>query len=366
MNNLLAEKILVKLMDWTQSEIDIERPLIQALANLKYDEYQQYSTGMRFTESLVNWLNQFENAKERNIAYRFIKDHLIFISSEQIRHLINICFYEKIDPLLTVKAAEIMQISHHFITKIHKAETYAHVKRKSLFLGLSDGAKIDQLRRSSSIDNEQIFSSYYISREKQNDMLEKLAEAIGKDSKFSSIYLIDDFTASGLSYFRSTEKKGKILTFLNLLYKDNEIGDSGVLSNLIDINGLSIHIIFYVARKSALDHLTNEINKWKVENAKEFEYSVSAVQVIDLDVTQSILDNKEFIELVKNKKYFDNSIVDNHYNVGHSSKPYLGFNECALPLVLNHNTPNNSLPILWLPADKEFTGLFPRVTRHKE
>ncbi|QEK50685.1 hypothetical protein FYC62_02650 [Pedobacter aquae] len=244
MNNILAEKILVKLMNWNQAEIDIERPLIQALANLKYDEYQQYSTGMRFTESLVNWLNQFENASERNIAYKFIKEHLIFISSEQIRHLINICFYEKIDPLLTVKAAELMSVSHHLITKIHKDQTYSHVKRKSLFLGLSDGAKIDQLRRSSNIDNEQIFSSYYISKEKQNDMLEKLSEAIGQNSKFSSIYLIDDFTASGLSYFRVDEEKGKILKFLNLLYKVKEKEDDVVLGDLIDIKLLSVHTIF--------------------------------------------------------------------------------------------------------------------------
>ncbi|QEK50684.1 hypothetical protein FYC62_02645 [Pedobacter aquae] len=121
-----------------------------------------------------------------------------------------------------------------------------------------------------------------------------------------------------------------------------------------------------MATKSAIDYLDSEITKWKVKNKREFEHSVSAVQVIDKSVSRQVLDDRKFIELTKYDNYFDESIIDGHYEVGQTGKPYLGFNECALPLVLNHNTPNNSLPILWLPADKKFTGLFPRVTRHKE
>ena len=57
---------------------------------------------------------------------------------------------------------------------------------------------------------------------------------------------------------------------------------------------------------------------------------------------------------------------DKAYNVGSTVRPYLGFDECALPVVLSHNTPNNSLPILWQDADddKQFKGLFPRISRH--
>ena len=61
-------------------------------------------------------------------------------------------------------------------------------------------------------------------------------------------------------------------------------------------------------------------------------------------------------------KYFDDTVVDEHYKKGKHDLPYLGFNECGLPLVLNHNSPNNSLAILWLPADKKYKGLFPRIS----
>jgi hypothetical protein len=44
----------------------------------------------------------------------------------------------------------------------------------------------------------------------------------------------------------------------------------------------------------------------------------------------------------------------------------LGFAGCALPLVLSHNTPNNAVYLLWGPEQYEYSGLFPRVVRHKD
>jgi hypothetical protein len=37
-----------------------------------------------------------------------------------------------------------------------------------------------------------------------------------------------------------------------------------------------------------------------------------------------------------------------------------------LPLVLHHNTPNNSICLLWSYEDTQVRGLFPRIKRHKE
>ncbi len=64
-------------------------------------------------------------------------------------------------------------------------------------------------------------------------------------------------------------------------------------------------------------------------------------------------------------EYFDDSIIDEHYKRGKHDRPYLGFNECSLPLVLSHNTPNNSIPLLWFEEDRKHRGLFPRVPRHR-
>ena len=92
MRDFLAEKLLVKIMGWTAEEISEERPLLQTLASFKYNDYQQYTAGVMFFESLVRWLNQFQNIKERKIAYNFLKKDLIFISNEQISYLVNITY----------------------------------------------------------------------------------------------------------------------------------------------------------------------------------------------------------------------------------------------------------------------------------
>jgi len=43
MRNTLAEKLLAKIMEWTPSQIDEERPLLQAMADFKLNDYQQFS-----------------------------------------------------------------------------------------------------------------------------------------------------------------------------------------------------------------------------------------------------------------------------------------------------------------------------------
>ena len=61
---------------------------------------------------------------------------------------------------------------------------------------------------------------------------------------------------------------------------------------------------------------------------------------------------------------FDESSVDPD-----KGRAPLGFVECALPVVLSHDAPNNSVCLLWLDTrDKEgsknLRALFPRYERH--
>ena len=65
------------------------------------------------------------------------------------------------------------------------------------------------------------------------------------------------------------------------------------------------------------------------------------------------------------KKYYDNSIEQNtSYQMGKTEFGYLGFDQCGLTIVLNHNCPNNSLPLLWYDRTRyQYRGLFPRVER---
>ncbi|AYL95291.1 phosphoribosyltransferase-like protein [Mucilaginibacter celer] len=368
MRSALAERLLVKIMQWNSDEISKQRPMLQALANLKYDEYQQFSPGIRFMESLVKWLGQFESLEERHIAYAFVMNQLIFISSNQIQHLVNITFAEKINPIIIEKTAQHSKFSPYKIKKIVISSTYKFFLRRSLFIGLSDGSKIDQLRRSyNRISNEQVLATYQVSQDKVKDMLDELKQSKISNKKFNTVFLIDDFTASGTTYFRKKDGiwGGKICKFINSIFDPKARSESAISQLIQEDEVLDIHVIFYIATEEALEKLNNNINEYKIANPTyRFQLKIHSIQLLGNDIKTKVLAEESFLQLIK--KYFDADIIDKHYEMGKCNEPYLGFNECSLPLVLNHNTPNNSLPILWLPEDKKYIGLFPRVTRHKD
>ena len=60
MRDRVAEELLARVLEWASEDVARERPLIQALAAYKYDEYQQFSTGSRFIENLALWLKEGE------------------------------------------------------------------------------------------------------------------------------------------------------------------------------------------------------------------------------------------------------------------------------------------------------------------
>ncbi|CAN5595230.1 hypothetical protein BH10BAC4_BH10BAC4_02370 [soil metagenome] len=363
-----AEKILTKIMSWSVEEVAKERPLIEALSSFKYNEYHQFFPGERFIESLARWLVQFDSI-DRKLAYDFVIRRLIFVSSDQMAHLVSITYVEKVYPRLITKTAEQLRLDKSLVKKISSSKEFIKNKRKSLFIGLSDGSRIDQFRRNSRANNEQVYPTYSISKGKADEMIKDLqnfAEGYEKD-KFNSIYLIDDFTASGISFFRENEGKGKILKFFKLLFlKDDSKpnADRDALDVLIDKTNLDVHIIFYVATKTAISRLQQKILAWKTENKIDFAFSVSAIQELDDSLKEALVGDVGFEDFLK--KYFCNEIIDDHYKKGNHENPHFGFDECGLPIVLFHNTPNNALPILWFPEDLKFVGLFPRVTRHKE
>src|ERR1700761_1723815 len=105
MRDELAEALLAKAVDWAGEEKARERPILQALARYKYDEYQQYAPGRRFIESLALWLRQFETADQRRTAYDFVRNRVIFISTPKMRYLVELAFPTAIRPRLISRAA---------------------------------------------------------------------------------------------------------------------------------------------------------------------------------------------------------------------------------------------------------------------
>jgi hypothetical protein len=52
-----------------------------------------------------------------------------------------------------------------------------------------------------------------------------------------------------------------------------------------------------------------------------------------------------FVDLTN--KYYDPALQTRHTDVGGVTHMGLGYGGCGLPLVLEHNTPNNSVALVW-------------------
>lgn len=363
MNQQLAEKILANVMEWDTQEVKDNIRSLEHFAELKYDQYQQYQVGSRFIENLTIWLNQFKNVKERKIAFDFMKKRVVFISQGELYHLINSIYPDVMKPIFRRQTKDLCTDNNIVDGKTKRNLMYI-IGRQSLIFGLSDGARLDVFRRSAPIiSNEQVCISYEIKDERMKSIMKEIKNdtvnyadlytysGVSQD-KIYNIFLLDDFSGSGISYLRQeTDVKGekvwkgkitKVITQLaEQLGTENGLGD------------IDIHVILYLATEKAKLHIEEQIKLFCEEkHVKIFIHVLQDIHKIDPDNN---------IELLM-KKYHDSSIEDSHFKKGKHDNPFLGFDECSLPLVIYHNTPNNSFPIIWA-GEK---ALFPRVTRHKD
>lgn len=369
MKDALAEKLLARVLAWNPDDVARERPLLQAMAAFKYDEYEQYSPGMRFVESLARWLSQFDPA-DRNLAYRFIRERLIFCSAQEMDHFVETAYADYVRPILLERVAAEIGLNRRHVGQVAASPVFRIRQRQCLFLGLSDGARIDAFRRANrDLNHEQIWQTHELSPARVDKLLEKLQEHVaGIDpdaqqagpSRFKTIVLLDDFSASGSSYYAKKQEgpaSGKIATFLNSLSTESE-----PLFRLKDPAGIELIVLICVATEKAVTHLRESLAKHAIPGVTSVR--VDTVQLIPQSVALARNDQSEFRPLID--KYYDHSVFDVHMSKGGTADAKYGYADCGLPLVLHHNSPNNSLALLWSYDDRLVRGLFPRVQRHRE
>lgn len=369
MKDLLAEKLLARVLKWEPKDAATERPLLQAMASLKYDSYEQFSPGLRFLESLALWLNQFD-AADREVAYRFIRSSLVFCSAEEMDHLVATAYQDYVRPLLLAKCAAEQQVNPRHVGRLASSAAFKMLQRETLFLGLSDGARIDTFRRANrDLNHEQIWQTHELSDSRVSELLEKLeshASVITNSpssrdaATFRSIVLLDDFSASGSSYYGTKADgttTGKVAKFLKAL-----ADEKNALSKLRAPEGIDLVILIYIATEQAIQHLRSALGAKAIPGVNRVY--VETVQVLPSRIKVRRGEETEFSRLIE--KYYDNSVFDVHMQRGNTEDARYGYADCGLPVILHHNTPNNSVAILWFYEQCVPRGLFPRVQRHKE
>ena len=362
MRSEVMQRLLHNVLELDDSELTDVWKTVEAISDYKYDSYQQFAPGLRYTESLCLWLEQFHHIKERLVAYSFIRNNLIFVSSDEMKHLIQMTYPDLVKPYLINKVSEEIDIPNYLVKKILNHKSFESLKARSLFLGLSDGSHIDDFRRFSQIRHEQVYSTYLISTEKSKDFIKKLKKQLETfeiidEPQFEAAFLLDDFSGSGYSFLHEEdgEYDGKIIRFYKSIMSNPE------LTELFNLKKLKICVILYIATSKAKKNI-EKLGKAYFK-PKSIDFTIKVIYELKENILINQFDHTDLFPLLK--KYHTKKIESKSYKNGDMTNPFLGFDGCALPLVLNHNCPNNSLPILWMDPERynPFRGLFPRVER---
>jgi hypothetical protein len=186
-------------------------------------------------------------------------------------------------------------------------------------------------------------------------MAQKLREGLdqlgieSKVARFRHVLLVEDFTGSGFTLMRPHRDgwKGK------LARARDRIGNMKELGTLDE--EATVSILLYVAAETAERRLREQLK------AAGLDWRVDVMQSIPDAVR---VDDPELLAICE--EFFDEALIDRHK--GDRRVP-LGFGDAALPLVLHHNTPNNSVCILWGDTSEQSGSLdrhalFPRYERH--
>lgn len=352
MNQDLGLKILAEIMHWSDERAREEYRWLRLMARLKYDGYRDFQAGMRFFESLATWLQQFDHA-ERETAYAFVRSRLVYVGPIEMQKLVE-QFYPKTmrERLVSTVAAQRGIPAFRVLGDEAARSDVDRLRRQTLVMGLSDGARIDGVRHSNVglLTNEQLVLATQLDKEKWEDLLGNLREDL-KDEQalFRLVYLVDDFAGTGTSFFRYNEKKekwsGKLWRF-----KESIEGARQVLgSDPFDPNWeLCVH--HYIASSAAAYAIgeRQELAKDALAGdgwAKAVHISFGTVLPTDLPLGVVEERDDAFIQLTQT--YYDPIIRTKHTDVGGVEHLGLGYGGCALPLVLDHNTPNNAVALLW-------------------
>jgi len=387
---------------------------LQFLADYKYNKYEMYHPGRLFLENLALWLQQFED-DERNIALDFVRKQLIFISQQEFQQLAGVLYHDVIKRRQLDAAAEMGGYPHHKVRGIRESREFKKVTRSSLYVAMSDGARIDYIRRHNlDISNEQVLPYYETNPAKVKQFLKDLrTEVRDPQASFRCLFLIDDFCGSGRTLLRevvttrlesgceppvvpplwrsrmrfneenneiellyeggiSASERQEILEMgsgeryvstVNALIEKAETRDTVLKGGLFKVasgdlvEALDPNATVFFCPLLATEHAVNRLKRLVTRLPGRFSQACilpGAVISSHVEITSATTPIGGLCE-----KYYNDDFGDHH-----TGCVKFGFDNCGLPLILHHNTPNNSIYLLWARRRENFSPLFVRYERH--
>ncbi len=136
---------LSEIMEWGATEPEREFAWLRLMSRIKYDGYQDFLAGVRFIESLADWLQH--STRPRGGGIRVRPESLGVHRPAEMFHLVELLYPETVQWMSDTGVAE---LEHPPVPRLGRPEglrLYDSLLRKTLFIELSDGARIDVFRR---------------------------------------------------------------------------------------------------------------------------------------------------------------------------------------------------------------------------
>ena len=364
MKRSVAGGLLRALTEWDDDELDARLVRLLAMAEWKWDSYQGYRAGQRFIESLVRWLQEFDDLETRRRWVHFVLDRLVFVSSAEMDQAIACVYPDHLRPLMLDRAAAALDEPRYRTALLAASTEFKVALRRTLVLGLSDGARLDSLRRASpGLSHEQFSLSAQPDERTRVGLLTKLSAALAQwegenEATFNHVLLVDDFYGSGTSLVKTgneggtTEVKADTKLGRFLAFVGDQTGDAA--DGAMFARDLTMTVVLYVASAAAVAHIRRCLS----ESGLDLKIGLWVVQTIPDDAT--VADG----QLLADCDEFWDPVLEDEYK-GMAAR---GYRSGALPVVLYHNAPNNSVCPLWADSTdrtgKSRRALFPRYERH--
>ena len=360
MRDELAGRLLDKLIHGSDEERSTWIQALRHLALYKYDRYERFSPGERFFERLARWLQQFEDTEDVRRLVDFVTNELVFISEQEMNRAIACAYPDHIRLSLLRDIADEIGLPSYAIRSIAKSDEYRAARRQTLYLGLSDGARLDRLRRyNPELSHEQFWLVTELGTHARAALVAKLRKALDEQNLvaepiFRRVVLVDDFYGSGRSLIdnENGEWKGKLRRAADHL---DELAATDPESDVPVIVSEHRHVtvLLYIASRQAIDYVKEHLKRFNPD------WVLEVVQPLPKEIR---VDDAALVKL--SHWFFDRVMVDEY-----KGEAPIGYGDAALPVVLAHNTPNNSLSLLWadtegVPCGKNRSALFPRYERH--
>ena len=254
---------------------------------------------------IMEWLDNFDDDNEKNYAL-YILSRLMYFSSSSIRNLLKALYrdlyrYPIIEPLFKkeLKTTRFLGVGNPSESGVHLLYYFRQENKipKDLFINTDDVVEYDEN------GNSKLRDSY-------------------KDVKH--YVFIDDLCGSGKQATSNDSNVKRCVQHLRNIVKDAEI-------SYFMIFGMSKGI--QVIRNSGLYNKANA--------------------VVELDESyRCFSEQSRFFDDDKYKRTEAKNIAYKHgYKLLQSPQDSLGFGDCQLLLSMHHNTPDNTLPIIWYDED---------------